>query len=584
MILKKDSLTVYKRLLRYSRAYLPRIVIAMIASLGVAASDVAVAKLVQPLVDHVLAPGGEALINFVPLIVIGLALLKGGSRYVQEYFIKTAGQLVVQDLRNGLYAHTLRLSMGFYSRVQSGTLVSRIINDVATLQKSAADELVAVVRESLTLIGLVALLFYNDWRLALVAIVVLPVAIVPATYIGRRIKRYVHKSLANIANLTGILQEAFGGIKVVKAFGTEEHEKQRFEAENYTYYRRIAKMIRYDSASSPIVELLSSLGAAGVLWYGLNRVIQGEITQGELLSFITAMGMMYGPLKRLVKTNNVIQKAVGAAERVFSMLDTPVDLDDAPEARALGKVTGHVVFEHVDFGYTPDGPVEELVLHDFNLEVKPGTTVALVGASGAGKSTVIGLLARFYDPIRGKISIDGKDIASVTQKSLKQQIALVDQEIFLFHDTIGNNIRYARPDASDAEVWRALEQAYAADFIHHMPRGLETVIGDRGVRLSGGQRQRLCIARAILRDASILLLDEATSALDTQSETVVQDALENLMRGRTTFVIAHRLSTVMHADEILVMRDGRIVERGSHAELFAAKGYYFDLHQSQFKE
>ncbi|MDY0211520.1 MAG: ABC transporter transmembrane domain-containing protein [Desulfuromonadaceae bacterium] len=593
--MKKDSLAVYKRLLRYSRAYLPRITIAMIASIGVAASDVAVAKLVQPLVDHVLAPGGEALIHFVPLIVIGLALLKGGSRYVQEFYIKTAGQLVVQDLRNDLYAHTLRLSMGFYSRVQSGTLVSRIINDVATLQKSAADELVAVVREGLTLIGLVVLLFYNDWRLALVAFVVLPVAIVPATYIGRRIKRYVHKSLVNIGNLTGILQEAFGGIKVVKAFGTEEHEKQRFELENHTYYRRIAKMIRYDSASSPIVELLSSFGAAGVLWYGLNRVMQGHITQGELLSFITAMGMMYGPLKRLVKTNNVIQKAVGAAERVFSMMDTPVDLDDAPNAQALGKVKGHVVFDHVDFGYAAEvstaefvdgsdaGYAGELVLHDFNLDVKPGTTVALVGASGAGKSTVIGLLARFYDPIQGRITIDGKDISSVTQKSLKQQIALVDQEIFLFHDTIANNIRYARPDASDAEVWLALEQAYAADFIRQMPQGLETVIGDRGVRLSGGQRQRLSIARAILRDASILLLDEATSALDTQSETVVQDALENLMRGRTTFVIAHRLSTVMHADEILVMQDGRIVERGSHAELFAVEGYYFDLHQTQFR-
>ncbi|MDD2556835.1 MAG: ABC transporter transmembrane domain-containing protein [Desulfuromonas sp.] len=592
--MKKDSLAVYKRLLRYSRAYLPRIIIAMIASLGVAASDVAVAKLVQPLVDHVLAPGGEAFIRFVPMIVIGLALLKGGSRYVQEFYIKTAGQLVVQDLRNDLYAHTLRLSMGFYSRVQSGTLVSRIINDVATLQKSAADELVAVVREGLTLIGLVVLLFYNDWRLALVAFVVLPVAIVPATYIGRRIKRYVRKSLVNIGNLTGILQEAFGGIKVVKAFGTEEHEKQRFEVENHNYYRRVAKMIRYDSASSPIVELLSSFGAAGVLWHGLNRVLQGHITQGELLSFITAMGMMYGPLKRLVKTNNVIQKAVGAAERVFSMMDTPVDLDDAPTAQALGKVKGHVVFEHVDFGYAAEGTAAELadnstagyagklVMHDFNLDVKPGTTVALVGASGAGKSTVIGLLARFYDPINGKITIDGKDISRVTQRSLKQQIALVDQEIFLFHDTIANNIRYAKLDASDAEVWHALELAYAADFIQQMPQGLETVIGDRGVRLSGGQRQRLSIARAILRDASILLLDEATSALDTQSETVVQDALENLMRGRTTFVIAHRLSTVMHADEILVMRDGRIFERGSHAELFAGKGYYFDLHQTQF--
>lgn len=579
MILKKYNLDVYKRLLGYSRPYANRIILAMIASVGVAASDVAVAKLIQPLVDQVLAPGGEALINFVPFIVVGIALLKGGSRYIQEYFIKTAGQLVVQDLRNDLYKHTLRLSMKFYSKVQSGTVVSRIINDIATLQESASHEIVAVVRESLTLIGLVALLFYNDWKLALVAFVVLPVAIVPATHIGRRIKRYVHKSLSNIGNLTGILQEAFGGIKVVKAFGTEEKEKDRFETENHNYYQRMAKVIRYDSASTPIIELLSSMGAAGVLWCGLNRVLEGHMTQGELLSFVTAMGMMYGPLKRLVKTNNVIQRAIGAAERVFSMMDTPVDLDDIPNAPELGKVKGRVVFEHVDFGYDPD----ELVLHDFNLDVQPGTTVALVGASGAGKSTVIGLLARFYDPLRGKITIDGIDIARVSQNSLKQQIALVDQEIFLFHDTIANNIRYASPEANDAEVLRAAQQAFADDFIAQMPQGFDTVIGDRGVRLSGGQRQRICIARAILRNASILLLDEATSALDTQSEAIVQNALENLMRGRSTFVIAHRLSTVMHADEILVMQHGRVVERGSHEELLACGGHYFDLYQTQFK-
>ena len=577
--MKQNNRDIYKRLLGYSKPYVKRIVLAMIASLGVAATDVAVAKLVQPLVDHVLSPDGASLIDMVPWVVIGLALLKGGSRYIQEYFIKTAGQMVVQDLRNDLYRHTLRLSMGFYSRMPSGTIVSRIINDIATLQKSAADELVAVVRESLTLVGLVFLLFYNDWRLALVAFVVLPLAIVPATYIGRRIKRYVQKSLANIGNLTSILQEAFGGIKVVKAFGTEETEKQRFEKENHTYYRRIAKVIRYDSASAPIVELLSSLGAAGVLWYGLYRVMNGYISEGELLSFVTAMGMMYGPLKRLVKSNNVIQRAIGASERVFEMMDTPVDLDDEPRATTLKAVSGHVSFEHVDFGYDE----HELVLRDFTLDVKPGTTVALVGASGAGKSTVIGLLARFYDPTRGRVCIDGQDISKVSQKSLKQQIALVDQEVFLFHDTIANNIRYACPQATDAQVHRAAQQAFADEFIRQMPDGYVTVIGDRGVRLSGGQRQRICIARAILRNAPILLLDEATSALDTQSETVVQSALENLMQGRTTFVIAHRLSTVMHVDEILVMDSGEVVERGNHEELLAQHGYYHTLYQTQFQ-
>ncbi|MBN2645346.1 MAG: ABC transporter ATP-binding protein, partial [Desulfuromonadaceae bacterium] len=532
-----------------------------------------------PLIDRVLADPDPWLIRLVPITVIGLALLKGGSRYVQEYFIKTAGQMVVQDLRNNLYQHCLQLSMGFFSKTPSPALVSRVINDVGMLQKSSADEVVAFVRESLTLVGMVGLLFYNDWRLALVAFVVLPLTVVPASYIGRRIKKYIQKSLANIGNLTGILQESFSGIKVVKAFGTEGAEQEKFETENRLYYRRLAKIIRYDSATAPIVELLSSFGAAGVVWYGIHRVISGAMTQGELFSFVAAMGMMYGPMKRLTKTNNVLQKAIGSAERVFSLLDHPVDLQDAPDARELPPVSGLVRFEHVDFAYEDD-----LVLKDFDLEVPPGRMVALVGPSGAGKSTVIGLLARFYDPTRGRICVDGWDIAAVTQQSLKRQIALVDQETFLFHDTLANNIRYACPDATPEQVREAARQAYADEFISQLPEGYETVIGDRGVRLSGGQRQRICIARAILRNAPILLLDEATSALDTESEAVVQQALANLMKGRTTFVIAHRLSTVMHADEILVLTEGRLIERGSHEELLAHKGHYHKLYAMQFRD
>ncbi|MCD6527984.1 MAG: ATP-binding cassette domain-containing protein [Desulfuromonas sp.] len=570
---------VYKRLLRYSKPYTRRIVFAMIASLGVAGTDVAIAKLVQPLVDHVLAERSMSLVNLAAMVVVGLAAVKGASRYVQEYFMKTAGQLVVQDLRNDLFCHSIDLSMGFYSRTPAGSVVSSILNDVGMLQKSAADELVAMVREGLTLIGMVFLLFYNDWRLAIVAFVVLPVAVVPASHIGRRIKKYVRKSLANMGILTSILQESFSGIKVIKAFGTERAEKDKFGDENWNFYLRMKKVIRYDAATAPIIELLASFGAAGVLWYGLQRVMSGAITQGELLSFIAAMGMMYGPMKRLIKTNNVIQKAVGAAERVFDLLDTPVDVTDTLDAIELPRSRGHVSFEHVDFGYD-----DELVLKDFTVDVLPGRMVALVGASGAGKSTLIGLLARFYDPQQGVIRIDGQDIAHVTQDSLKQQIALVDQETFLFHDTLSNNIRYSNLQASDEEVENAARMAYADEFIREMPQGYETVIGDRGVRLSGGQRQRICIARAILRDAPILLLDEATSALDTESETVVQRALANLMQERTTFVIAHRLSTIMHADEILVMEHGKLVERGSHAQLLAVDGTYRRLHDLQFKD
>ncbi|MBF0645948.1 lipid A export permease/ATP-binding protein MsbA [Desulfuromonas acetoxidans] len=570
---------VYRRLLNYSRPYVRRIALAMIASLGVAGTDVAIAKLVQPLVDYVLAAQNMTLVNLVPLVVIGLATIKGVSRYIQEYFMKTAGQMVVQDLRNSLYCHSLDLSMRYYSKNSVGSMVSRILNDVNMLQKSAADELVTVVREGLTLIGLVGLLFYNDWRLAIVAFTVLPVAVVPASQIGRRIKKYVRKSLTNMSTLTGILQESFSGIKVVKAFGTETAEKEKFNRENWNFYLRMRKVIRYDSATAPIMEVLASFGAAGVLWYGIQRVMEGAITQGELLSFIAAMGMMYGPMKRLIKTNNVIQKAVGAAERVFEMLDLKPDLTDRDDAIELPRCRGHVVFNKVDFAYE-----DEPVLRGFSADVPPGKMIAVVGASGAGKSTLIGLLARFYDPVAGQILIDGYDIASVTQSSLKNQIALVDQETFLFHDTLYNNIRYSNVNATDAEVEEAAQLAFADEFIREMPQGYETVIGDRGVRLSGGQRQRICIARAILRDAPILLLDEATSALDTESETVVQKALANLMKERTTFVIAHRLSTIMHADEILVLSEGVLVEQGRHDELLAAGGVYRRLHDMQFED
>ncbi|SHI57319.1 ATP-binding cassette, subfamily B, MsbA [Malonomonas rubra DSM 5091] len=575
----KQSVQVYRRLLVYSKPYARRIVFAMLASLGVAGTDVAVAKLVQPLVDYVLAAEDMVLVNLVPLVVVGLALLKGISRYVQEYFIKTAGQLVVQDLRNDLYSHSVELSMGYFSRTPSGTLVSRIINDVGMLQKSAVDEIVVVVRETLTLVGLVGLLFYNDWRLAVLAFTVLPLAIFPASHIGRQIKKYVRKSLANIGVLTSILHESFSGIKVVKAFGAEEAEKKKFFDENKTYYRRIKKIIKYDVATAPIMEVLASFGAAGVLWYGIQRVMSGAITQGELLSFIAAMGMMYGPVKRLVKTNNVIQKAIGAAERVFDLLDLQADIVDAVDAEKLPLSKGYVQFDRVDFGYD-----DELVLKNFSVSVEPGQVVALVGPSGAGKSTLIGLLARFYEPTRGKIQIDGQDICAVTQNSLKEQLALVDQETFLFHDSLLNNIRYGRPGASEEEVYEAARMAYADEFIQEMPEGYETVIGDRGVRLSGGQRQRICIARAILRDAPILLLDEATSALDTESEAVVQRALSNLMRNRTTFIIAHRLSTVMNADRILVLEAGQLKEQGTHQQLLAHNGLYKRLYNMQFQE
>jgi subfamily B ATP-binding cassette protein MsbA len=551
----------------------------MAASLLVAGSDVAAAKLVQPLIDKVITAGNAFLVNIVPMVVIGLAVVKGASRYVQEYLIKTAGQMVVQDIRNDLYEHSISLSMGYYARNSTGNLMSRILNDVGILQRSAADVLVDGLREGFTLIGLTALVFYNDWRLGTLAFLVLPVSVLPASIIGRKIKDNTRRGQATLGSLTGMLQETMSGIKVIKAFGTEKSENQRFRKENLSFYRFMRKVLKYDSAAAPVVEILASFGVAAVFWYGINRVLAGAMTQGELFSFSAAILMMYTPVKRLTKVGNTIQKSLGAAERVFEVMDEVPEISDAPDAVSIGRARGEVVFDRVVFSYG-----EEPVLKDFVLSADPGEVVALVGPSGAGKSTVVGLLSRFYDPQQGAIRIDGRDIRRITLESLKCNIALVDQETFLFHDTIRNNIRYGSPDADDAAVEEAARLAYADEFIRLLPHGYETSIGDRGVRLSGGQRQRLCIARAILRDAPVLILDEATSALDTESEAMVQQALANLMRNRTTFVIAHRLSTIMHADKIVVLDAGRVEQAGTHQELLQSGGLYQKLYEIQFQD
>ena len=575
----KGSLTIYRRLLQYSRPYALRIIIAVVASLVVAGTDVTSVKLIQPLVDKIIAVGNVSLLKWVPVVIVGLAAIKGLARYLQEYLIKTAGQLVVQDIRNDIYSHSLQLSMGYFSSHASGNLISRILNDVGIMQRSAADILVAGIRESFTLIGLIGLAFYNDWKLAAIAFLVLPVAVVPASIIGRKIKNNTRRGQEVMGSLTSVLQESLSGIKVVKSFGMEKFESRRFSRENLSFYRFMRKVIKYNSVATPIIELLGSFGVAMVFWYGLHRVFSGAITQGELFSFMAAIMMTYTPLKRLTKVFNLVQRSVGAAGRVFEILDEKPEIIEVPDAVSLERAQGKVTFERVTFAY------EQIpVLRDFSFSVSPGELVALVGPSGVGKSTIISLLNRFYDPQSGVIKIDGIDIRRLSLKSLADNIALVDQDTFLFHDTIKNNICYGRPGADDEAVFSAARQAYADEFISLLPKKYDTSIGDRGVRLSGGQRQRICIARAILKDAPILVLDEATSALDTESEAIVQKALANLMKNRTTFVIAHRLSTVHHADKIIVLEGGRVVDTGVHADLLKKGGLYNRLYEMQFNE
>ncbi len=579
MLLTGDKKNIYLRIVRYALPYKGIIALSMIASLGVAGSDAAIAYLVKPFVDELIVAGNLEMAKVVPFLVVGLATVKGLSRYVQSYNIRTAGQLAIQDIRNETMGHMLKLSMRFFSSSSSGSLMSRILNDISVMQAAFAEVLVTLLRESLTMLALTGYAFYADWRMALMAFVVIPAAVWPAAALGKKIKKLSRRGQAAMGNVTSVLEQSFSGIKVIKAFATEDREEQKFIKENFGFFTFIRKTFRYSAASAPVMEIMTSFGVAAVLWYGLNRVAAEEITKGELFSILAAILLMYSPLKRLTKVNNTIQKAIGAAERVFEVLDQQPEIVDAPDAIDLPRSQGYVSFRNVWFAYD-----EQPVLCDFSVEAKPGEVIALVGASGAGKSTLIGLLNRFYDPQQGQILIDGIDIRQLTRTSLHASLALVDQETFLFNDTIANNIRYGKPDADLSQVEAAAIQAFADEFIREMPDGYETEIGDRGVRLSGGQRQRLCIARAILCDAPILLLDEATSALDTESESMVQDALGNLMKNRTTFVIAHRLSTIMYADRILVLDQGAIVESGTHQELLESGGLYRRLYDGQFGE
>ncbi len=575
----QEKKNIYRRLVTYAAPYKGRIALSMLASIGIAGSDAVIAKLVEPFIDRLIIAGDMGLAKMVPIFVIALAAFKGLSRYIQEYYIRTSGQLAIQDIRNQAFGHAIKLPMRFFTNTSSGSLLSRLLNDINMLQAALSDVLVLLFREILTLIALMGVACYTDWKMALMAIIVIPAAAGPASAIGRKIKKFSRRGQDAMANVTSVMEQSFSGIKVIKAFGTEDLENSKFQKENREFYNFLRKTIKYGAVSSPMIELLTSFGVAAVLWYGLNRVIEGGMTQGQLFSVLTAILLMYTPLKRLTRVNNVIQQAVGAAERVFEILDEKAEIRDAPDAVELPRSKGEVIFENVNFAYDKDP-----VLRNFSLHVKPGEVIALVGPSGAGKTTLVGLLNRFYDPVSGRILIDGHDIRNLTQVSLHNNLALVDQETFLFNESISDNIRYGRQDAGDEMVATAARQAYADEFIRQLPEGYDTLIGDRGLRLSGGQRQRLCIARAILRYAPILMLDEATSALDTESEAMVQQALGNLMRNRTTFVIAHRLSTVMHADRILVLEDGRLKESGTHQQLLEQGGLYQRLYDIQFRE
>jgi subfamily B ATP-binding cassette protein MsbA len=570
----------YRRLLTYLRPYWwPHFVMAIVCMLLFSATNGAMPFLIRHIFDDVFTNKNMAALQIMPVIIVGTFLVRGivsfGSTYLTEY----VGQRIIADMRNELNDHIQHLSLSYFNRTPTGTIVSRITNDVAMVRVAVTDAVASILKDSSSLIILIAVAFYQDWMLSLIAFVVFPLSVLPIIRLSKRLRSLSKKGQVSMGNMTMLLQETIQGNRVVKAFGMETYERQRFNEENEHLFRLYMKGTTIRAFTNPMMEVLAAFGIAGVVWYGGYSVIVGGRTQGAFLAFLTALFLLYDPFKGLARTNTVLQAAMGAAERVMELLDTGTDVIERPGARHLAAIRQGVRFENVSFRYD-----HEPVLRNINLEIRRGEVVALVGMSGGGKSTLADLIPRFYDVPEGRVSIDGVDIRDYTVASLRAQIAIVTQHTFLFNDTVRNNIAYGDIAKDMNAIIAAAQAANAHEFIMQLPEGYDTLIGELGVKLSGGQRQRLAIARALLKDAPLLVLDEATSALDNESERLVQAALEALMRNRTTLVIAHRLSTIRRADRIVVVVRGQIVEQGAHDELLALNAEYRKLYDLQFRD
>ena len=550
---------------------------AMICMLFVSAATSASAFLVKPVLDDVFFKKDLTMLKLIPLAIVGIFLLKGVFDYGQAYLMSHVGQRIIADLREKIYNHLQSLSLSFFTRNPTGVLMSRITNDVSVVQGAVTDAVTGLLKDLFTIIGLVGVVFYRDWRLAIIALVVFPLAVYPIVKFGRKLRSYSSRSQTTMGDISTILLETISGNRIVKAFNMEEYEQKRFARENRKLFSIQMKSVRVRAVSHPLMEMLGGLGIACIVFYGGYNVIKGVATPGTFFSFLAALLMLYEPVKRLSGVNNTVQQGLAAASRIFEVLDTVPEIRNKPGAKIITSVSEGIEYRNVAFKYD-----EDRVLKNINLQVKVGEMIAFVGASGGGKTTLVNLLPRFYDVSSGEILIDGQDIRDISQESLRSMIGIVTQQTILFNDTVRNNIAYGKISEPFGEIVKAAEAAYAHRFIQNLPNGYDTVIGEQGVKLSGGERQRLSIARAILKNAPILILDEATSSLDSESEIEVQKALEYLMQGRTTLVIAHRLSTIRKANRIVVIANGVVVEEGAHEELLEKDGEYRKLYLLQF--
>ncbi len=573
----QSQLAVLGRILGYVRPYSRRIMIGIIASIASGAFGSSPIALLKYLFDTVIDSNKMVYAYLFSAAVVVFYILKGVSSYLQTYTMAWVGQQMIFDLRTVTFQHLLTMPIGYYKSNRVGELIARIISDISLMEMAVSRVLGRLILSFFSFFPPLIIVFYISWKLSLIAFVVLPVTLYPIIRFARKLKKVSTKAQKEIGNLTSIMSESFYGMNIVKAFNMEAFESERFGRSNHLYNRAMMKGAQVSAVSSPLLETIGAIATAIIFGLGLNLIMQGVMTKGELMAFLASLFVMYDPIKKVSTLNHDIQRAIAGAERIFEILDMKSSIVDSESALAIPRATGAIEFRDVSFNYDSETPV----LNTITFRVEAGETVAIVGQSGGGKSTLISMIPRFYDPQSGSISLDGIDIRNLTLHSLREQIGIVTQDTVLFNDTVWTNLCYGRSDFTEEQVVAAARAAFAHDFIMALPEGYRTVIGERGHTLSGGQRQRLAIARAILKNPPILILDEATSSLDSESEKLIQEALDSLMTNRTTLVIAHRLSTIRRVNRILVIDHGRIIESGSHEELLKLDGAYRNFYSLQ---